>query len=70
MGHFAAARGDINLAVISGQVNFGGVNSPAAESRVTVSNSGEGCPEKAFTAPGNSGVVGERFRRRGRWRSA
>src|SRR6476659_757407 len=28
MGHFAAARGDINLAVISGQVNFGGVNSP------------------------------------------
>jgi len=25
MRHFAAARGDINLAVISGQVNFGGV---------------------------------------------
>jgi len=34
MGHFAAARGDINLAVISGQVNFGGANSPAAESPV------------------------------------
>jgi hypothetical protein len=35
MGYFAAARGDINLAVISGQVNFGGANSPAAESPVT-----------------------------------
>jgi hypothetical protein len=32
MGYFAAARGDINLAVISVQVNFGGANSPAAES--------------------------------------
>ena len=63
MGHFAAARGDINLAVISGQVNVGGANSPAAESPVTVSNSGERCPEKAFTAPGNSCVVGEPFRR-------
>jgi hypothetical protein len=48
MGHFAAARGDINLAVISGQVNFGGANSPAAESPVTVSNLGERCPEKPF----------------------
>jgi len=34
MGHFAAARGDINLAAISGQVNFGGANSPGAESPV------------------------------------
>jgi hypothetical protein len=48
MGHFAAARGDINLAVISVQVNFGGANSAPAESPVTVSNLGERPPEKPF----------------------